>query len=448
MIGLSVRPTKIAGGRCRGAMKRSSDESDKPFSSSKKQSKPSEDECGDMMFAGGAVASGAGGTEPVPVANSSVVGQQSGMESSSLGSYQGVPHHLGAMGSIYLSRGRGTSDAPITVPSLLGNLPVHQQQQQRHHHHQPFQLPLTFGSQGTTGSDPLAQYLFAAQLAREIAGPGTQHASQEHLGLHGITSSMQQRQREPHLRFSLSNIFDQVVYYGRTTQQFSSQGDNTGGFNLTPRLASSVGGIIGGGGASGTAHPVSMSNTVASEPPSNVLASDMATPSTGVPLSLTTDRSNLSEYQCMIREQIDLFAATQTDIDSSAQGRNRPIVVGQVGIRCRHCASLPSSRRSRGAVYYPAKLSGLYQAAQNMTLNHFTTTCQSIPQTVRDEMIRLKQNKSYVLGGGKGYWARGGQIRNILEIDDRLFFRHKVPERFRLDFQQTATASTQGKYGN
>ena len=150
-----------------------------------------------------------------------------------------------------------------------------------------------------------------------------------------------------------------------------------------------------------------------------------------VSLALTTDRANLSEYQCIIREQIDLFAATRADIESSAQGRNRPIVLGQVGIRCRHCALLPSSRRSRGAVYYPAKLSGLYQAAQNMTLNHFTTTCQSISQSLKDEMLRLKKNKSYVLGGGKGYWARGGQIRNIIEIDDRLFFHDKVPEHFR-----------------
>jgi hypothetical protein len=43
-------------------------------------------------------------------------------------------------------------------------------------------------------------------------------------------------------------------------------------------------------------------------------------------------------------------------------------------------------------------------------------------------MLRLKQRKSYVLGGGKGYWARGGQIRNLCEIDDRLFFCDRVPE--------------------
>jgi hypothetical protein len=87
----------------------------------------------------------------------------------------------------------------------------------------------------------------------------------------------------------------------------------------------------------------------------------------GVPLSLPSDDNNLSEYQCLLRAQIDLFAATPVDIDGNAQGRNKPIVLGQVGIRCRHCHANPStSRRARGAVYFPAKLSGLYQAAQNM----------------------------------------------------------------------------------
>lgn len=96
-------------------------------------------------------------------------------------------------------------------------------------------------------------------------------------------------------------------------------------------------------------------------------ASSRSSSTDGIPLSLPSDENNLSEYQCLLRAQIDLFAATPSDIDGNAQGRNKPIVLGQVGIRCRHCHMNPSTtRRARGAVYFPAKLSGLYQAAQNM----------------------------------------------------------------------------------
>jgi hypothetical protein len=149
--------------------------------------------------------------------------------------------------------------------------------------------------------------------------------------------------------------------------------------------------------------------------------------SDGIPLSLSMDKANLSEFQCLVRDQIHLFAATQIDIDTSAQGRNRPIVVQQVGIRCRHCAQLPSAQRPRGAVYFPSKLSGLYQAAQNMTLNHFLTSCQSMPGPLQAKLVELKKKKTYVLGGGKSYWARGGRIKNIIEIDGRLFFENQVP---------------------
>lgn len=36
------------------------------------------------------------------------------------------------------------------------------------------------------------------------------------------------------------------------------------------------------------------------------------------------------------RKQIELFEAKQEDVDAGAQGRNKPIILGQVGIRCIH----------------------------------------------------------------------------------------------------------------
>ena len=41
----------------------------------------------------------------------------------------------------------------------------------------------------------------------------------------------------------------------------------------------------------------------------------------GAPLALPSDANNLSEYHCLLREQIVLIAATSVDIEGSAQGR-------------------------------------------------------------------------------------------------------------------------------
>jgi hypothetical protein len=73
-------------------------------------------------------------------------------------------------------------------------------------------------------------------------------------------------------------------------------------------------------------------------------------------ISMPFDAQSLSSYQCLVRQQIEIFQAVPADVEANAQGRNRPIVLGQVGIRCRHCAILPPKQRKSGAVYFPSKV--------------------------------------------------------------------------------------------
>lgn len=45
-------------------------------------------------------------------------------------------------------------------------------------------------------------------------------------------------------------------------------------------------------------------------------------------LHVPSDDDLLSPYQCLVRRQIEVFEASRMDIHASAQGRNRPIVLG------------------------------------------------------------------------------------------------------------------------
>ncbi|CAB9517646.1 expressed unknown protein [Seminavis robusta] len=141
-------------------------------------------------------------------------------------------------------------------------------------------------------------------------------------------------------------------------------------------------------------------------------------------LYMTCDDDSLSAFQCMVRRQIELFEARTEDVESNAQGRNKPIVLGQVGIRCRHCTSLPPRHRARASVYYPAKLLGLYQAAQNMATIHLCQHCQRIPASFRTELWALRERKSSA-GGGKKYWADGAKVLGVYEADDGLRFENR-----------------------
>jgi hypothetical protein len=137
---------------------------------------------------------------------------------------------------------------------------------------------------------------------------------------------------------------------------------------------------------------------------------------------MLADRDHLSEYQILLRQQLEFFKAKQSDVESNIQGRKKQVRLGQVGIRCRHCVHLPLRHRGRGAVYYTTKLSGVYQAAQNMALSHLNESCSSIPQETRQTLLDLHGRRD-TAGGGKQYWAECCQLLGLYDDDNGIRFR-------------------------
>jgi hypothetical protein len=175
-----------------------------------------------------------------------------------------------------------------------------------------------------------------------------------------------------------------------------------------------------------TAQPSNHDNNVdAKDGPSEQFSS---TPRSFV-LYREMDERNLSQYQCMARQQMEVFEASHHDVRRSAQGRNRPILVGQVGIRCRHCAKKESvasrqeqaKRKTAGSMYFPNRLDGIYQTAQKLTVLHLCQTCPEIPDDIRRRLLFLKDQKSSD-GGGKMYWADGVRSLGVVETRDGLSF--------------------------
>jgi len=127
-------------------------------------------------------------------------------------------------------------------------------------------------------------------------------------------------------------------------------------------------------------------------------------PLKGIPLTQPSDKLFLSAYQNFIRDHLELFIADQRDCLTNQQGRRKRVQYGQVGIRCRHCAHL--QKRARASCYYPQKIIGVYQAAQNIATTHLAVSCPCVPQSVRDDLNKLHQRKD-TAAGGKVYWANG-----------------------------------------
>ena len=136
-----------------------------------------------------------------------------------------------------------------------------------------------------------------------------------------------------------------------------------------------------------------------------------------VSLVMSRDHLYLSPYQIFIRQQLELFSSDQRDCLTNQQGRRKRVKLGQVGIRCRHCSHLPLPDRGRGSCYYPQKLLGVYQAAQNIATTHLAESCPCLPENMRDELTALRHRKDTATGG-KNYWANACLQLGLADADD------------------------------
>jgi hypothetical protein len=140
-------------------------------------------------------------------------------------------------------------------------------------------------------------------------------------------------------------------------------------------------------------------------------------------LHIESDSLVMSEYQCLIRQQLEAFAATADDVQFHiSRSMGKSIRVGRVGIRCRHCADLPQYARVKGAVFYPKDLNSLYQVGQNMVQNHLLAFCKRLPDQTKAKMEKLRHERRRGRGG-REHWASSAKLFEIDEDGDHgLYF--------------------------
>jgi hypothetical protein len=140
-------------------------------------------------------------------------------------------------------------------------------------------------------------------------------------------------------------------------------------------------------------------------------------------LVMPSDSSDLSEHQTLLRYQIEVFRAEEEDVATHTRGRNKPVELGQIGLRCRHCKVLPVSERLRGSVYFPRAVEGFYQAAQNMNSTHLQTgECPCMGDVLRKRFAELIANRGGSNGAGRSYWAKQARALGLDNTDDGIIF--------------------------
>ncbi|CAJ1932410.1 unnamed protein product [Cylindrotheca closterium] len=170
--------------------------------------------------------------------------------------------------------------------------------------------------------------------------------------------------------------------------------------------------------------PMEQASNVPTPKPTKPTCSVAAEPTNRLafPLATDMDAENLSPYQCYLREQIELFETEKDDMAIKAQGRNTPIQLGQVGIRCRHCAPFARSNRvTNGAHQFSMSVNGVYKVALKMGRLHFRD-CPMLPEKVKKRLLELKQLPRK-RGRGREYWKETLEVQGLVEDHRCLRFK-------------------------
>jgi hypothetical protein len=132
----------------------------------------------------------------------------------------------------------------------------------------------------------------------------------------------------------------------------------------------------------------------------------------------------LSDYQIFLRKNIEFFEADQNEVKTAMPGRKKPVTLRQVGLRCVHCANVRIQRRTSATVYFPTKLKGLYQAAQNIGTTHFRNSCKNLPEEQKKllNMYQVDGKRATAGHGGKQYWSDAAMSLGIVETENGLRF--------------------------
>jgi hypothetical protein len=147
-------------------------------------------------------------------------------------------------------------------------------------------------------------------------------------------------------------------------------------------------------------------------------------------LSCCTDELLLTKFQVFLRMHIEVFAATHQEISSRIRGRHKQLQLNQVGVRCRHCAHIPTSQRLKGAVYFPLSTMGIYQASQNMCSTHLQCgLCPEMPESIKTEFALLIGTKTAgsSSSGGRAYWGRCAQQMGLVDTEQGVFPAGAIP---------------------
>jgi len=135
-------------------------------------------------------------------------------------------------------------------------------------------------------------------------------------------------------------------------------------------------------------------------------------------LAIPEDKDWLSDTDCFVRNNIEVFSSTQSDVTNAAAERKRmyTIKVGQVGIRCVHCAKATDKVRGTD-VSYPHSISGICESVKEFQRVHLDN-CHNVPQDLRNASHKLGSGTASLKSVLNNYYVQAARALGLFDTQD------------------------------
>ena len=132
-------------------------------------------------------------------------------------------------------------------------------------------------------------------------------------------------------------------------------------------------------------------------------------------LAIAEDREWLSDVDCFVRKNLEVFCATARDVTLAHSERKYPVLPGHVGIRCIHCAHHTEGAHG-SAVSFPHSIGSIYESVREFQKLHMES-CPHTPPEVVAKLNSLTTSTS-LTSVLRRYYILAGKALGMVEAAD------------------------------
>jgi hypothetical protein len=133
-------------------------------------------------------------------------------------------------------------------------------------------------------------------------------------------------------------------------------------------------------------------------------------------LALPQDKDWLSDMDCFVRNNVEIFSASENDLALARSDKKYPIKLGQVGLRCIHCAASSQGARLE-AVMYPYSVSSIYESVRDFQRLHLEM-CPCLPTDSKSAMGKLTTGCSSLSSVLRRYYVQAARALGLFDSED------------------------------